>query len=146
MKRFAFSLGILLSLCLAGSMTSRCLAADTPIVLKAVCFLPKTNPLSAMTVEWVNRVNTMFPGELKIEYRGGPETIPAVEQVEALRKGIIDINFNVGSYYAPQGAEFNAFQLSRISPMEERKSVSFPRRRVELVSNPAAGLSPRSTL
>jgi TRAP-type C4-dicarboxylate transport system substrate-binding protein len=97
-------------------------AEKKPLVLKAVCFLPKTNPLSAMTVEWVNQVNQMFPQDLKIEYRGGPEAIPSVEQVEALRKGIIDINFNVGSYYAPQGAEFNAFQLSKISPAEERKS------------------------
>ncbi len=97
-------------------------AGKDPIVLKAVCFLPKTHTLSAMTVEWVNRINAMFPEDLKIEYRGGPETIPSVEQVEALRKGIIDINFNVASYYAPQGAEFNAFQLSKLSPAEERKS------------------------
>lgn len=97
-------------------------AGKNPIVLKAVCFLPKTHTLAAMTVEWVNRMNAMFPDDLKIEYRGGPETIPSLEQVEALRRGIIDINFNVASYYAPQGAEFNAFQLSKLSPMEERKS------------------------
>jgi TRAP-type C4-dicarboxylate transport system substrate-binding protein len=64
----------------------------------------------------------MFPEELKIEYLGGPEIISAVEQVEALRKGILDIDFNVGSYYAPHGAEFNAFQLTRNSPLEQRKS------------------------
>lgn len=97
-------------------------AQKKPVVLKAVCFLPKNDPLSAMTVEWVNRVNHMFPDELKIEYLGGPEIISSVEQVEALKKGIIDIDFNVGSYYAPHGAEFNAFQLTRISPLEQRKS------------------------
>lgn len=97
-------------------------AQTSPTILKAACFLPKNNPLSVMTVEWVNRVNSMFPGEIKIEYLGGPEVIPSVEQVEALRKGILDINFNVGSYYAPQGAEFNTFQLTRISPWEERRS------------------------
>jgi TRAP-type C4-dicarboxylate transport system substrate-binding protein len=42
--------------------------------------------------------------------------------VEALKKGIIDIDFNVGSYYAPHGAEFNAFQLTRNTPLEQRKS------------------------
>lgn len=99
-----------------------CLAQKKPTVLKAVCFLPKHDPLSAMTVEWVNRVNAMFPEDLKIEYLGGPEIISAVEQVEALRKGILDIDFNVGSYYAPHGAEFNAFQLTRNSPLEQRKS------------------------
>lgn len=97
-------------------------AQKNPTILKAVCFLPKNNPLSVMTVEWANKVNNLFPGEVKIDYLGGPEVIPSVEQVEALRKGIIDINFNVGSYYAPQGAEFNSFQLTKLSPWDERKS------------------------
>jgi TRAP-type C4-dicarboxylate transport system substrate-binding protein len=123
MKRWIFCLFVLMAvLSVTFSGVGKGAAAESPIVLKAVCFLPKTNSLSAMTLEWVDRMNKMFKGQLKIEYRGGPETIPAVEQVEALRKGIIDINFNVGSYYAPQGAEFNAFQLSKLSPSEERKS------------------------
>ena len=123
MKRFVVcSLVVLLSWTVGLAVGDSAAAGKDPIVLKAVCFLPKTHTLSVMTVEWVNRMNAMFPEDLKIEYRGGPETIPAVEQVEALRKGIIDINFNVGSYYAPQGAEFNSFQLSKLSPLEERKS------------------------
>jgi TRAP-type C4-dicarboxylate transport system substrate-binding protein len=123
MKRWVVCLLLVMFYCFAGfAVGTSAAAGKDPIVLKAVCFLPKTHTLSAMTVEWVNRINAMFPNELKIEYRGGPETIPSIEQVEALRKGIIDINFNVASYYAPQGAEFNAFQLSKLTPMEERKS------------------------
>ena len=125
MKRRVYCLiTVLLMGCGTFSMLYRnAVAAERkPTVLKAACFLPKNNPLSFMTVEWVNRVNNTFPREIKIEYLGGPEIIPSVEQVEALRKGIIDINFNVGSYYAPQGAEFNTFQLTKISPLEERKS------------------------
>lgn len=123
MKRFVvFCLMILFFFFAFLPANDYALADKKPIVLKAVCFLPKTHTLSVMTVEWVNRMNAMFPEDLKIEYRGGPETIPAVEQVEALRKGIIDINFNVGSYYAPQGAEFNTFQLSKFTPLQERQS------------------------
>lgn len=123
MKRLIIcSLVVVLSCFVGFAVGDAAAAGKDPVVLKAVCFLPKTHTLSAMTVEWVNRVNAMFPEDLKIEYRGGPETIPSVEQVEALRKGIIDINFNVGSYYAPQGAEFNSFQLSKLTPLEERKS------------------------
>ncbi len=122
MRRLSFFL-IVLFLCMSAlSMGEHVFAQKKPVVLKAVCFLPKNDPLSAMTVEWVNRVNQMFPDELKIEYLGGPEIISSVEQVEALKKGIIDIDFNVGSYYAPHGAEFNAFQLTRITPLEQRKS------------------------
>jgi TRAP-type C4-dicarboxylate transport system substrate-binding protein len=123
MKRSLFCFLIIAFLCLGTfSVGNNVLAQKKPVVLKAVCFLPKNDPLSAMTVEWVNRVNQMFPEELKIEYLGGPEIISSVEQVEALKKGIVDIDFNVGSYYAPHGAEFNAFQLTRISPLEQRKS------------------------
>lgn len=121
MKRSRYlSLGVIFLLCCGIFLVVQDASAQT--TLKAASFLPKNNPLSVMIVEWVNRVNTMFPGEIKIDYLGGPEVIPSVEQVEALRKGILDINFNVGSYYAPQGAEFNTFQLTRISPWEERKS------------------------
>lgn len=123
MKRCIACFWVVLFICFAGCAVGNSVAAGKrPIVLKAVCFLPKTHVLSAMTVEWVNRMNAMFPEDIKIEYRGGPETIPSLEQVEALRKGIIDINFNVASYYAPEGAEFNAFQLSKLSPMQERES------------------------
>jgi len=123
MRRFLFCLFIVSFLSASTFlMGEHAFAQKRPVVLKAVCFLPKNDPLSAMTVEWVNRVNHMFPDELKIEYLGGPEIISSVEQVEALKKGIIDIDFNVGSYYAPHGAEFNAFQLTRISPLEQRKS------------------------
>jgi TRAP-type C4-dicarboxylate transport system substrate-binding protein len=112
--------------CLLGSINFMAVGAavadNGPVVLKAVCFLPKNNPLSAMTVEWVKQVNKMFPGKLKIEYLGGPEVIPSADQIEALRNGIVDIDFNVGSYYAPFDAAFNAFQLSKIGPLGERKS------------------------
>jgi TRAP-type C4-dicarboxylate transport system substrate-binding protein len=120
MKRNGYLLAVVILLCIG--VISAQMALAEPIKLKAVCFLPKNHPIAATTVEWVNRVNKMFPEDLKIDYLGGPEIISSVEQVEALRKGIIDINFNVGSYYAPHGAEFNSFQLSKIMPLEERKS------------------------
>jgi TRAP-type C4-dicarboxylate transport system substrate-binding protein len=93
--------------------------------LKAVCFLPKTHPLAAMTVEWVNRVNQAFEGSLSVKYLGGPEVTAPVEQIQALKNGVFDVNFNVTSYYAPQAPELNAFQLSKLMPWEERKSGGF---------------------
>ena len=39
------------------------------------------------------------PGELKLVYKGGPEVIRNTEQVEALRTGLIDIDYVAASYY-----------------------------------------------
>jgi TRAP-type C4-dicarboxylate transport system substrate-binding protein len=120
MKRNGYFLGVVIFLCIG--FISAQMALAEPIKLKAVCFLPKNHPIAAPTLEWVNRVNKMFPEDVKIDYLGGPEIISSVEQVEALRKGIVDINFNVGSYYAPHGAEFNSLQLSKLLPADEKKS------------------------
>ena len=93
--------------------------------LKAVCFLPKTHPLASQSVEWVKRVNEAFKGQIEVKYLGGPEITAAKEQLQALRNGLFDINFNVASYYAPYAPELNAFQLSKLMPWEERRDGGF---------------------
>ncbi len=105
------------------SLSSAANAEETE--LKAVGFLPKNHPLAAMTVEWANRVNKEFEGSLSIKYLGGPEITAPVEQIQALKNRVFDVNFNVTSYYAPQAPELNAFQLSKMMPWEERKPGGF---------------------
>jgi len=95
------------------------------IKLKAVCFLPKTHPMAIQSVEWVNRVNEAFKDEIEVKYLGGPEITASKEQLQALKNGVFDINFNVTSYYAPYAPELNAFQLSKLMPWEERKPGGF---------------------
>jgi TRAP-type C4-dicarboxylate transport system substrate-binding protein len=96
-----------------------------PIQLKAVGFLPKTHPIAVMTVEWVKRVNKALEGEVSVKYLGGPEITAPREQIQALKNGIFDINFNVTSYYAPLAPELNAFQLSKWTPMGGAESGRF---------------------
>ncbi|MBW1997052.1 MAG: TRAP transporter substrate-binding protein DctP [Deltaproteobacteria bacterium] len=100
-------------------------ANAAPKKLKAVCFLPKNHPLAAMTIEWVKRINEACKGELEIQYMGGPEVIPGLEQVEALRKGVIQVTFNVAAYYQSIFPEGVAFTLSKLTPWEERKPGGF---------------------
>lgn len=101
------------------------IALAGPISLKAICFLPKTNPMARTTLLWVDRVNKEFKGEIHINYLGGPEVIASKEQFQALQNGIVDINFNVTSYYAPYAPEMNAFGVSKLTPMEEREPGGF---------------------
>lgn len=93
--------------------------------LKAVCFLPKNHPIAAMTLEWVKRINDYCQGELEIKYMGGPEVIPGLEQVEALRKGVVQVTFSPTAYYQSILPEGVSFTLSRLTPWEERRPGGF---------------------
>jgi TRAP-type C4-dicarboxylate transport system substrate-binding protein len=93
--------------------------------LKAVCFLPKNHPLAVMTLEWVQRINTYCYGELRIDYLEGSEAIPPLEQVEALRKGHVQVAFIPTAYYQSVFPEGAAFALSKFTPWEERVTDGF---------------------
>lgn len=56
---------------------------------------------------------------------GGPEAIPPFEQIEAVRRGVVDVALLPAAYFVPQLPEADAMKLSRHSPMEERKNGIF---------------------
>ncbi|HOW54403.1 MAG TPA: TRAP transporter substrate-binding protein DctP [Syntrophorhabdaceae bacterium] len=56
---------------------------------------------------------------------GGPEAIPPFEQIEAIRRGVVDVALLPAAYFVPQLPEADAMKLSRHSPMEERKNGIF---------------------
>lgn len=94
-----------------------------PVTLKAVVFLPRNHPLAAALPTFIDKVKEKSKGEVLINFLGGPEVIPALEQVEALRKGkVIDMAFAVTAYYQATVPEGLAMHLSRLLPWEERKS------------------------
>lgn len=95
------------------------------ISLKAVAFIPKNHPLMSQTVVWVDMINKELAGKLKINYIGGPEVMPGLQQVEAVRKGVLDIAFNPTAYYQNIFPEGGAFILSKYTPTEERKPGGF---------------------
>ncbi|MGE5338454.1 MAG: TRAP transporter substrate-binding protein DctP [Gemmatimonadota bacterium] len=96
-------------------------AAAEEITLRAVAFIPKTHPLMAQTQVWVNDINAALKGKLHINYVGGPEVIPGLQQADAVGKGVIDIAFNPTAYYQSTFPEGGALLLSRKSVTEERE-------------------------
>ncbi len=92
---------------------------------KAVAFIPKNHPLMSQTIVWVDTINKELAGKVKINYVGGPEVIPGLQQVEAVRNGVIDIAFNPTAYYQNILPEGGAFILSKYTPAEERKPNGF---------------------
>ena len=74
------------------------------------------------TTEWTKRVNEALKGELKINYVGGPEIIARFEQHEALKNGVLDIGFVVGSDIQDVIPEAQGQVLSKLHPSKERES------------------------
>jgi TRAP-type C4-dicarboxylate transport system substrate-binding protein len=100
-------------------------ALAQPIELKAIGALAKDHPLLDGSVRWIDQVNREAKGELNIKFLGGPEVIPTFEQVEALRKGVVQIVFSWASYYKALLPECDAYPLSKITATEERKPGGF---------------------
>ena len=106
------------------SFSSVCAAAPKKAKLRAVSAWPKTvfevqNFMKFLDLVKEN-VEKQYPGELEIQYTGGPEVIPNREQVEALRNGLVDMVFTTDGYYVSVVPESNALSLTRIKPWEER--------------------------
>jgi TRAP-type C4-dicarboxylate transport system substrate-binding protein len=94
------------------------------ITLKAVTAWPKTTPdvipyqiFSEVAEQMVAK---KYPGELKIQYVGGPEAVKTSDQVQALQRGMVDICYTTNAYYVSLLPEVDAMKLSEFNPMEER--------------------------
>jgi len=94
-----------------------------PIVLKAVTFLPSDHPLMWGSLQFFEMVNQKAKGELKIEYLGGPEVIPANDQVEAMKTaGAVHIVSTITTNTDPIVPESTMIIMRKGSPVDARKS------------------------
>jgi TRAP-type C4-dicarboxylate transport system substrate-binding protein len=123
------------------------LAADTPgvqaqtVTLKAVTAWTKAWVFNDMYFEWIKRVNERAAGRLKIEYIGGPEVYPAFEQLDPLKRGVIDSFVTSPSYVAGALPEVNAvwFMFEASDPAKAREIGLFER--VDRITREKAGVA-----
>jgi len=95
--------------------------AEQVTTLKLVSFLPMNHPFTKdMVPMWSDMVKEATGGAVKIEWIGGPESIPTKDQFDAVRNGIADVGFNVSSYYGNLMPESLSLHLSPFTPAEER--------------------------
>ena len=83
-------------------------AAQAPVVLKAVTAWDKNAPFVDMYMAWIKRVNDKARGKLRIDYLGGPEVYPSFEQLDPLKRGVIDTIVTSTAYVAGALPELNA--------------------------------------
>ncbi len=94
------------------------------ITLKAVTGWPKPSSENKSFFIFTELVEQMvakqYPGELKINYIGGPEAVKSNDQVQACQRGMVDMAYTTNAYYVSVLPEVDAYKLSEFTPMEER--------------------------
>ncbi|MBL8664796.1 MAG: TRAP transporter substrate-binding protein DctP [Candidatus Odyssella sp.] len=115
-------LASLLRIALAGAAlaTGAASAAAEEATLKALSFLPRNAAYTKSFLEFVDAVNAEGKGSVRINYIGGPETTPPIQQPPALKNGVVDMIFyptGQSLNFAPEG---QALDGSTTTPMEHR--------------------------
>lgn len=115
-------LASLLRSALAGAalVTGATSVAAEEATLKALSFLPRNAAYTKSFLEFVDAVNAAGKGIVRINYIGGPETTPPIQQPPALKNGVVDMIFyptGQSLNFAPEG---QALDGSTTTPMEHR--------------------------
>ena len=109
---------------LAVLTTQQGMARAETFTLKAVTAWPKTASEYKAFTTFTDLVEQMvakkYPGELKIQYVGGPEAVKTPDQVQACQRGMVDMVFTTNAYYVSLLPEVDALKLSVFTPAEER--------------------------
>lgn len=101
-------------------------ASSGPVELKLVSFLALDHPFPKdMIPLWKEKVEKELNGAVTIRVVGGPESLPVGDQFDAVRNGVVDIGFNVSSYYGHLMPESHSLNLSPFTPAEERENGYF---------------------
>ncbi len=122
-KRFVIAFLVVFFAC-AALVAPNGSAQAQPVTLKAVTAWPKTASEYKAFVAFVDAAEQMvakkYPGELKIQYIGGPEAVKTPDQVQAAQRGMVDMVFTTNAYYVSLLPEVDALKLSAFTPAEER--------------------------
>lgn len=94
--------------------------ASAEEVLRAVHAFPKPLDFTQSFLRWVEKANEAGKGVVRIEVTGGPEVIPGAEQGDAVRRGVVDLQYGPATYYLGAFPEADALVGSTRTPMETR--------------------------
>ncbi len=124
MKRILITLVLTALLAISALLVQTEWATAETVTLKTMTAWPKPASdnipyqIFAETVEQM--VAKKYPGELKLQYIGGPEAVKTSDQAQALQRGMVDLLYTTNAYYVSLLPEVDAMKLSPFSPAEER--------------------------
>ncbi len=96
-----------------------------PVVLKGVTGFARQTVWAEPFFIFQERLNKELKDEINLSFSGGPEAIPPFEQIEAVRRGMVDVALLPGAFYVPQVPEVDALKLSELMAWEERKTGAY---------------------
>jgi len=96
-------------------------AAQKPITLKAVSFLPTFLATVSKFTDYTKLVAKRSKGQLTIKWLGGPEIMKGKSQPEAVSTGLIDISLLPFNWFEPKDPSARVITMSEWTPWEERK-------------------------
>jgi len=102
-----------LVLCLVVGLALGCAKPET-IVLKAISCVKPGHTVAVMYEESIKRINERANGELFIDFLGGPEAIPADDQLSAVATGVVDMTFMASSWIIGSVPECMAFDFRNV--------------------------------
>jgi TRAP-type C4-dicarboxylate transport system substrate-binding protein len=100
-------------------------SASAEVVLKAVTGVSSRSVVSQVFLRWVEQVNENGEGIVKIQYIGGPEITPPFKQAQALKRGLFDILYAPGAFYAGDVKEVGALIASNLPVQKMRENGTF---------------------
>ena len=117
--RISFSLAAFLALNLMLAAPTASLAGET--TLRAVSAFPLNTQFGRPFKTFVDEINKEGKGLLKVNLIGGPEAMPASEDANAVKNGVVDIAWTPPNYYENLLPEASAMAFGNVSPAELRK-------------------------
>ncbi|MCJ1901700.1 C4-dicarboxylate ABC transporter substrate-binding protein [Paracoccus versutus] len=90
--------------------------------LRAITAFPRSMVFTDSFQRYVDYVNEHGQGVIQIEYVGGPEMFPQTQQVDAVRRGIVDMYYGPLAYYLGSMPEGDAWTGSTVTPMQAREN------------------------
>lgn len=100
-------------------------AANAQETIRAISAFPKSLAFSESFQGFVDHVNEKGKDVVQITYAGGPEMVPANQQVDAVRRGVIDMQYGPATYYLGTMPEADAWVGSTVTAAEGRENGGF---------------------
>lgn len=120
-KKILLALAITVGLLSASASGGRALAQE--VMLSAVSGFAQGTTFSKNFERFIDKVNEIGKGKVKINYRGGGGKVMNPFQLgDAIRTGVVDIGNLPGAFYTKLVPEADAIKLSQFTIAEERKS------------------------
>ncbi|WP_096200506.1 TRAP transporter substrate-binding protein DctP [Bacillus sp. FJAT-45350] len=109
-----------------GEIESNSHESEEQVQFSVVSFLAMDHAFTKDIIPmWMDMIEEATDGSVTFDWLGGDESVPITDQFDAVRNGIVDVGFNVSSYYGHLMPESHSLHISPYTPAEERDNGYF---------------------